>query len=88
MHAFLPGTYIDHTHADAILALTNRDDGAAVVTEALGDDVIVLPYVTPGFKLALAAAAALEGPAQAPGAWCGRITASSPGARPPGSRTR
>jgi rhamnose utilization protein RhaD (predicted bifunctional aldolase and dehydrogenase)/NAD(P)-dependent dehydrogenase (short-subunit alcohol dehydrogenase family) len=60
VHAFLPATYIDHTHADAILLLTNREDGGAAVTEALGPDVIVIPYVTPGFKLALAAAKALE----------------------------
>lgn len=60
VHAFLPGIFIDHTHADAILALTNRDDGEAAARKALGDDVIVLPYVTPGFKLALAASAALE----------------------------
>jgi len=60
VHAFLPATFIDHTHADAILALTNRPDGESVVRRALGDDVIVLPYVTPGFELALTAAAALE----------------------------
>ena len=60
VHAFLPGVFIDHTHADAILALTNREDGEAVAKEALGDEVVVLPYVTPGFKLALAAAMALK----------------------------
>ncbi len=60
VHAFLPATFVDHTHADHILALTNRPDGEAVARQALGDEVIVLPYVTPGFKLALAAAAALE----------------------------
>ena len=31
VHAFLPGIFIDHTHADAILTLTNRKDGEAVV---------------------------------------------------------
>ncbi len=66
VHAFLPGVYIDHTHADAILALTNQDDGTAVVRRALGEDVIVLPYTTPGFKLALAAEAALRA---RPDAW-------------------
>jgi rhamnose utilization protein RhaD (predicted bifunctional aldolase and dehydrogenase)/NAD(P)-dependent dehydrogenase (short-subunit alcohol dehydrogenase family) len=66
VHAFLPGTFIDHTHADAILAVTNRDDGEAAARQALGDDVIVLPYVTPGFKLALAAFSALEA---RPSAW-------------------
>lgn len=60
VHAFLPATFIDHTHADAVLALTNRPDGEGVVRQALGDDVVVLPYITPGFKLALAALAALE----------------------------
>jgi rhamnose utilization protein RhaD (predicted bifunctional aldolase and dehydrogenase)/NAD(P)-dependent dehydrogenase (short-subunit alcohol dehydrogenase family) len=60
VHAFLPATYIDHTHADAILLLTNREDGETAVAEALGPGVIVVPYVTPGFKLALAAAKALE----------------------------
>ncbi|MCE5253799.1 MAG: bifunctional aldolase/short-chain dehydrogenase [Actinomycetia bacterium] len=60
VHAFLPGTYIDHTHADAVLALTNREDGEARVRRALGEEVIVLPYLTPGFKLALAASEALE----------------------------
>jgi rhamnose utilization protein RhaD (predicted bifunctional aldolase and dehydrogenase)/NAD(P)-dependent dehydrogenase (short-subunit alcohol dehydrogenase family) len=60
VHAFLPDIFIDHTHADAILTLTNRDGGEAVVREVFGDDVIVLPYVTPGFKLALAALKARE----------------------------
>ena len=60
VHAFLLGIYIDHTHADAILALTNRSDGGALTRAALGEGVIVLPYTTPGFQLALAAAQALE----------------------------
>jgi rhamnose utilization protein RhaD (predicted bifunctional aldolase and dehydrogenase)/NAD(P)-dependent dehydrogenase (short-subunit alcohol dehydrogenase family) len=60
VHAFLPDSFIDHTHADAILLLTNRDGGDEIAAEALGSDVIVIPYVTPGFKLALAAAKARE----------------------------
>jgi rhamnose utilization protein RhaD (predicted bifunctional aldolase and dehydrogenase)/NAD(P)-dependent dehydrogenase (short-subunit alcohol dehydrogenase family) len=59
VHAFLPATFVDHTHADAVLALTNRMGGEALVREALGDEVIVLPYVTPGSRLALAAVDAL-----------------------------
>ena len=66
VHAFLPGVYIDHTHADAVIALTNREHGLSVAREALGEDVIVLPYLTPGFKLALAAARALD---DHPDAW-------------------
>ncbi len=59
-HAFLPAKYIDHTHADAILALTNQVHGDKLVKQALGDEVIVLEYVRPGFQLAKAAAAAFE----------------------------
>ncbi len=60
VHAFLPHSFVDHTHADAILALTNQDDGADHVRAALGDDVIVLPYVSPGLRLARAAIEAYE----------------------------
>jgi rhamnulose-1-phosphate aldolase/alcohol dehydrogenase len=67
VHAFLPQKFIDHTHADAILALTNQVDGERITREALGDDVIVLPYVRPGFQLARAVAAAYEARPQARG---------------------
>jgi rhamnose utilization protein RhaD (predicted bifunctional aldolase and dehydrogenase)/NAD(P)-dependent dehydrogenase (short-subunit alcohol dehydrogenase family) len=60
VHAFLPAFYVDHTHADAVLSLTNRPDGLALTQRALGDKVIVLPYITPGFKLAKACIAAFE----------------------------
>jgi rhamnose utilization protein RhaD (predicted bifunctional aldolase and dehydrogenase)/NAD(P)-dependent dehydrogenase (short-subunit alcohol dehydrogenase family) len=67
VHAFLPAKYVDHTHADAILALTNETDGERVVREALGDEVVVLGYVRPGFQLARAVAAAYEAHPNAPG---------------------
>ena len=60
MHAFIPRRYLDHTHADAVLALTNQADGAARVADALGADVIVLDYVMAGFDLAKAAADAFD----------------------------
>jgi rhamnose utilization protein RhaD (predicted bifunctional aldolase and dehydrogenase)/NAD(P)-dependent dehydrogenase (short-subunit alcohol dehydrogenase family) len=60
LHAFLSAKYIDHTHADAILALTNRRGGHEVIRDALGGDVIVLDYAKPGFSLAKAAAAAFD----------------------------
>ncbi len=67
VHAFLPATFVDHTHADHILALTNRPDGEALTRRVLGEEVIVVPYVTPGFALARAASAALEDHPQASG---------------------
>jgi rhamnose utilization protein RhaD (predicted bifunctional aldolase and dehydrogenase) len=60
VHTFLPAKHIDHTHADAILALTNQVHGDKLVKQALGDQVVVLEYVRPGFQLAKAAAAAFE----------------------------
>lgn len=59
-HAFLPAKYVDHTHADAILALTNQTNGRQLVLEALGENIIVLSYVRPGFDLAKEAIKALE----------------------------
>ncbi|HEU5360021.1 MAG TPA: bifunctional aldolase/short-chain dehydrogenase [Candidatus Deferrimicrobiaceae bacterium] len=61
LHAFLPAKYIDHTHPDAILALTNQRNGARVVRDALGGEVVVLDYIKPGFSLAQAASAAFDG---------------------------
>ncbi len=60
MHAFIPQRFLDHTHADAILALTNQPESARRVQEALGDDVVVLDYVMAGFDLAKAAADAYD----------------------------
>ena len=54
LHAFLPHRYIDHTHADLILALTNQRRGDGLLREALGPRVAVLPYLTPGLALAKA----------------------------------
>lgn len=54
LHAFLPARFVDHTHADAVLALVDQPDGAARVRAALGDDVLFVPYVMPGFVLARA----------------------------------
>ncbi len=59
-HAFLTPKFIDHTHADAILALTNQPQGEKLVAEALGEDVIVIDYVRPGFQLAKSAAEAFD----------------------------
>ena len=57
LHAFLPPKYIDHTHADSILILTNQTEGAGLVKKALGPRVAVLPYTMSGLPLAKAVAA-------------------------------
>ena len=52
LHALLPGKFVDHTHADALIAVTNTPGGEQRVREIYGDRVVVIPYVMPGFKLA------------------------------------
>jgi rhamnose utilization protein RhaD (predicted bifunctional aldolase and dehydrogenase) len=52
LHANLPFKFVLHTHADAVLALTNTPNGRALVDEVYGTDVVVVPYVMPGFVLA------------------------------------
>jgi len=52
LHALLPGKFVDHTHADALLAVMNSPGGQDRVVEIYGPSVVLVPYVMPGFKLA------------------------------------
>lgn len=52
LHAILPARFVDHSHADALLAVTNTPGGEHRVREIYGERVVVIPYVMPGFKLA------------------------------------
>ena len=45
VHAVIDATYVDHSHADAILALTNHPEGERRVREALGSDIVPVDYV-------------------------------------------
>lgn len=54
LHAFLPYRAVQHSHADAIVTLTNLADGEARVREVFGQRVGLVPYVMPGFDLARA----------------------------------
>ena len=56
LHALLPFKFVDHTHADAVVSVTNTADGEARIREIYGEDVVVIPYVMPGFDLARAVA--------------------------------
>ncbi|MGH6828449.1 MAG: bifunctional aldolase/short-chain dehydrogenase, partial [Rhizomicrobium sp.] len=60
LHAFLPHKFIDHTHATAVLALTDQPDGETVVREVYGDRVAYVPYTIPGFALAKSVADVFE----------------------------
>jgi len=51
LHAILPAKFIDHTHTDAIVTLSNNPRGAQILAEIF-PDCLILPYIMPGFILA------------------------------------
>ena len=52
LHAAIPSKYVDHTHADAVVAVMNTPNGRERIRELYGDRVLIVHYVMPGFKLA------------------------------------
>jgi rhamnose utilization protein RhaD (predicted bifunctional aldolase and dehydrogenase) len=56
LHAVLPYAYVDHTHADAVVTISNTPGGDRRIAEIYGADVVVVPYAMPGFDLARRAA--------------------------------
>ena len=52
LHAIIPFTFVDHTHADAVVAVSNTPGGEARIREIYRERVLVVPYVMPGFILA------------------------------------
>ena len=51
LHAIIPFKYVDHTHADAIVTLSNSKEGAKIL-EKVFRNFLIVPYVMPGFILA------------------------------------
>jgi len=58
LHAIMPFAHVDHTHANAIVSLTNQPQGEALIRDLFPDSIVV-PYVMPGFDLAKVCAAAM-----------------------------
>jgi rhamnose utilization protein RhaD (predicted bifunctional aldolase and dehydrogenase)/NAD(P)-dependent dehydrogenase (short-subunit alcohol dehydrogenase family) len=52
LHAIIPFPFVDHTHADAVVTVSNTADGEARIGRIYGDRVLIVPYVMPGFVLA------------------------------------
>lgn len=52
LHAILPYKYVDHTHADAVISITNTNNGLQRIKDIYKDRVVVIPYIMPGFDLA------------------------------------
>ncbi len=51
LHAFLPHKFIDHAHANAVLAISDQPNGQQICREVYGDEMAIVPYVMPGFAL-------------------------------------
>ncbi len=60
LHAFIPEPDIDHTHADAILALTNTSRARQICRKVFGEELLFIPYLKPGFLLAKETARAYQ----------------------------
>src|SRR4051794_36767757 len=60
LHALLPHKFIDHTHASAVLSLADQADGELICTDVFNGRVGIVPYVMPGFGLAIKAASVFE----------------------------
>ncbi len=58
LHALIPHKFVDHTHADAVVTVSNSPNGEAILKQIYGPEVLVLPYIMPGFILARQVAAA------------------------------
>ena len=58
LHALIPYKYVDHSHADAVVTISNTPGGEKLLREIYGDEVLILPYIMPGFILARQVAAA------------------------------
>ncbi|MBI3772627.1 MAG: bifunctional aldolase/short-chain dehydrogenase [Gammaproteobacteria bacterium] len=52
LHAILPYKFVDHTHADAVVTVTNTPDGLKHIKQIYGDTMVIIPYIMPGFDLA------------------------------------
>ncbi|MGH7539549.1 MAG: bifunctional aldolase/short-chain dehydrogenase [Gemmatimonadota bacterium] len=67
LHAWVPHVFIDHTHANAVLALTDQPRGEEICRELYGERTAIVPYIMPGFALAKAAKEAAEAEPDAEG---------------------
>ncbi len=52
LHALIPFKYVEHTHSDSVVTLTNCPEGEKFASEVFGPKVLIAPYIMPGFILA------------------------------------
>jgi len=52
LHAIIPFDFVDHTHADAVVTISNTPDGKRCLREIYGERMLIVDYIMPGFLLA------------------------------------
>ncbi len=52
LHAIIPFKFVDHTHGDAIVTITNTDNGEERIRQIYGKRVVIIPCVESGLILA------------------------------------
>jgi rhamnose utilization protein RhaD (predicted bifunctional aldolase and dehydrogenase)/NAD(P)-dependent dehydrogenase (short-subunit alcohol dehydrogenase family) len=52
LHGIIPYTFVDHTHADSVVVITNSPKGKEQIQKIYGKNMMIIPYVMPGFILA------------------------------------
>jgi len=60
LHALIPYKFVDHTHSDAILSISDQKNSKEIISKVYGNDALFIPYIMPGFILAKKARAYLE----------------------------
>lgn len=60
LHGYLDAASVAHSHADAILSLTNTSAGPNTVRRIFGSAMAIIPYRRPGFLLAKEVGAAVR----------------------------
>ena len=60
LHAFVGAAHVDHTHPDAVIALTSTPSGRTLADEAFGDEAVWLDYQRPGFDMSRRIATLLD----------------------------
>ncbi len=65
LHAYLPARFVDHTHADSVLAVIDQPDAERIGRAVWGEGLVWVPYVMPGFELARRCADAYDAHAKA-----------------------
>ncbi|MBM75165.1 MAG: bifunctional aldolase/short-chain dehydrogenase [Proteobacteria bacterium] len=51
LHAIIPFKYVDHTHADSVVAISNTPNGPELIRSIYGERALILDYEMPGFLL-------------------------------------